>query len=150
MTLDQYYYATLDDTQERDDSQVVSRYLDWEREKNAPKEPQILMVDQLWLWIIDESMHPMNSCRENLLTFPPRNHYHKYDKASWTVWRHSFVKCCRQFGFWGDQGHHWLPDVSGVHDGVYHWHHHWLIYAEQSGCPAAEAQVSVGNVLWVH
>ncbi|KAL2001346.1 hypothetical protein VTN02DRAFT_1863 [Thermoascus thermophilus] len=54
MTLDQYYYATLDDTQERDDSQVVSRYLDREREKNAPKEPQILMVDQLWLWIIDE------------------------------------------------------------------------------------------------
>ncbi|KAL2010712.1 hypothetical protein VTN00DRAFT_6519 [Thermoascus crustaceus] len=54
MTLDQYYYATLDDTRERDDFQVISRYLDRERDKNVPKEPQILMVDQLWLWIIDE------------------------------------------------------------------------------------------------
>ncbi|KGO64318.1 Mg2+ transporter protein, CorA-like/Zinc transport protein ZntB [Penicillium expansum] len=70
MTLDQYFYPT-EDTYKRDSDQVVSKYLD--RVKGEPNksskgnqntkppdapsgessERTILMVDQLWMWIID-------------------------------------------------------------------------------------------------
>lgn len=52
-TLDQYYYHTMKDTTERDKDQVVYRYA----KKMWPEEHEsvhnILMVDQLWLWILD-------------------------------------------------------------------------------------------------
>ncbi|MCJ1464874.1 hypothetical protein MMC07_003489 [Pseudocyphellaria aurata] len=51
-TLDQYYYHTMKDTTERDEDQVVYRYA----RKMWPEEDEsvyILMVDQLWLWILD-------------------------------------------------------------------------------------------------
>jgi hypothetical protein len=53
-TLDQYYFSTLKDTTSRDKDQVVYRGTkkeksDWEHE------PRIVMVDQLWLWILDDS-----------------------------------------------------------------------------------------------
>jgi len=46
-TLDQFFYSTLDDTDFRDQDQVVYRFTE-------KSEPVILMIDQLWLWIIDE------------------------------------------------------------------------------------------------
>ncbi|KAH8690561.1 hypothetical protein BGW36DRAFT_57335 [Talaromyces proteolyticus] len=51
-TLDQYYYYTLPTTEARDSDQVVSRYFEktWPEEEN---ENLVLMVDQLWLWILD-------------------------------------------------------------------------------------------------
>ncbi|KAK4910264.1 hypothetical protein LTR66_017444, partial [Elasticomyces elasticus] len=70
MTLDQYFYPT-EDTRKRDNDQVVSKYLDTvasqrsspsagNRNTNLPdasysqsKEKTILMVDQLWMWIVD-------------------------------------------------------------------------------------------------
>ncbi|RAK97324.1 uncharacterized protein BO80DRAFT_482379 [Aspergillus ibericus CBS 121593] len=84
MTLDQYYCTSLEDTTDRDFDQVVSRYLENQdgpnsnvensmgeavRAEHPPVQPQntadtekgtnqltiqMLMVDQLWLWIIDE------------------------------------------------------------------------------------------------
>lgn len=47
-TLDQYYYHMLENTHERDIDQVVSRWA-----HNVIKQPRhnILMVDQLWLWV---------------------------------------------------------------------------------------------------
>lgn len=48
-TLDQSYYWTLKDTQVRDRDQVVFRATKHEK-------AQIVMVDQLWLWILDGSM----------------------------------------------------------------------------------------------
>ena len=52
-TLDQYYYHTMKDTTQRDRDQVVFRWA----KKMWPDEPEhvhnILMVDQLWLWILD-------------------------------------------------------------------------------------------------
>lgn len=47
-TLDQYYYHMLESTHERDIDQVVSRWA--QNVKSAPNH-NILMVDQLWLWI---------------------------------------------------------------------------------------------------
>ncbi|CAG8919162.1 unnamed protein product [Penicillium salamii] len=76
MTLDQYFYPTIADTNERDKSQVVSRYLEREMLKNhaaqgiadsrnvnaqdpiAPSmdvDRTILIVDQVWMWILDGS-----------------------------------------------------------------------------------------------
>ncbi|KAJ5737699.1 uncharacterized protein N7483_002824 [Penicillium malachiteum] len=70
MTLDQYYYPTLSNTDQRDDDQVLSKYIETQQTKElqgkqtTKERPQteaertgkkkILTVDQLWIWIIDE------------------------------------------------------------------------------------------------
>ncbi|KAF4958663.1 hypothetical protein FGADI_2211 [Fusarium gaditjirri] len=51
ITLDQFYYPVLQDTSQRDNDQVLSRYLEWKERKSAKR---ILMIGQLWLWILDE------------------------------------------------------------------------------------------------
>lgn len=50
-TLDQSYYWTLKDTQARDRDQVVYRAT----EKADHQDARLVMVDQLWLWILDGS-----------------------------------------------------------------------------------------------
>lgn len=78
MTLDQYYYPILTDTDVRDNDQVLSKFLDKKREQASQArvenqngstdttesnlsaggqklQKQILMVDQLWMWVVDES-----------------------------------------------------------------------------------------------
>lgn len=52
-TLDQSYYWTLRDTQTRDRDQVVYRATN--KTHQNPRQPRIVMVDQLWLWILDGS-----------------------------------------------------------------------------------------------
>jgi hypothetical protein len=59
-TFDQFYYQSLDDTEDRDSSQVVTRYADTKKNRN-PDRWDILRVDQLWLWVIDKSMSS-NTC----------------------------------------------------------------------------------------
>jgi hypothetical protein len=59
-TLDQYYYYTLPTTEARDTDQVVSRYFEktWPEKDEHDKvvnENLVVMVDQLWLWILDNS-----------------------------------------------------------------------------------------------
>ena len=49
-TLDQYFYAHLD-TRERDKDQVVYRYT---RDVMCSQDPKLFMVDQLWMWVIDQ------------------------------------------------------------------------------------------------
>jgi len=52
-TLDQYYYPTTEDTLSRDRDQVVCRGT---RSRNEPgATARVVMVDQLWLWILDDS-----------------------------------------------------------------------------------------------
>lgn len=65
-TLDQYYYYNLLTTETRDTDQVVSRYFKkvWPEEEN---EHLLLMVDQLWLWILDEGLRPLL-----VIAFPSR------------------------------------------------------------------------------
>ena len=50
-TLDQFYYPT-GNTSDRDQDQVVYRYY----LKYGLKEPKVFMVDQLWLWILDNDL----------------------------------------------------------------------------------------------
>lgn len=52
-TIDQFYYYMSEDTRERDSDQVISRHF---RRKYPEKPVPIMMVDQLWLWILNDSM----------------------------------------------------------------------------------------------
>jgi hypothetical protein len=60
-TLDQFYYYMLEDTEERDLDQVVERWVKRIDSRNqyrdmaeavSSADPNIFMVDQLWLWIL--------------------------------------------------------------------------------------------------
>lgn len=51
-TLDQFHYYMTDDTEARDTDQVLSRYF---LGKYPNKPVPVMMVDQLWLWIVDSS-----------------------------------------------------------------------------------------------
>lgn len=52
-TLEQYYYWTAEDTTQRDRQQVVYRGTWMQNDPEAI--PRVVMVDQLWLWILDEN-----------------------------------------------------------------------------------------------
>jgi hypothetical protein len=72
MTLDQYYYVSLDDTTKRDMDQVMARYIQRQEARRATggrnlidevtKIPhakmlsQILVVNQVWLWVRGNGM----------------------------------------------------------------------------------------------
>jgi len=64
-TLDQYYYYMLEDTRLRDADQVVTR---WARDRLHKKHHNILMVDQLWLWVIKDN----NGADRVVSCFPER------------------------------------------------------------------------------
>ena len=81
-TLDQSYYGRLKNTESRDRDQVVYRATTPEQhecvakisgercgacQENVRMVPRVIMVDQLWLWILDESMFLCwESCRRCL------------------------------------------------------------------------------------
>ena len=56
-TLDQFYYVHTADTTDRDGDQVLSKY--GPGTSKAGERP-ILMVDQLWLWILGPSTNALN------------------------------------------------------------------------------------------
>ncbi|RYP76353.1 hypothetical protein DL771_001792 [Monosporascus sp. 5C6A] len=53
-TLDQYYFVTLDDTSQRDKDQVVYRGTKAGHSLHSHN-TRVVMVDQLWLWILDDN-----------------------------------------------------------------------------------------------
>ncbi|KAK7409062.1 hypothetical protein QQX98_008766 [Neonectria punicea] len=53
-TLDQYYFLTLEDTSERDRDQVVYRGTKAGLSFHT-RNTRVVMVDQLWLWILDDN-----------------------------------------------------------------------------------------------
>ncbi|KAH8586377.1 hypothetical protein B0O99DRAFT_644610 [Bisporella sp. PMI_857] len=50
-TLDQYFYTSLENTAARDNDQTIYR---WHRQRFRNQEPKIIVVDQLWLWILNK------------------------------------------------------------------------------------------------
>lgn len=52
-TLDQYYFFTLNDTSARDRDQVVYRKT-LDSRGSCGRNARVVMVDQLWLWILDD------------------------------------------------------------------------------------------------
>lgn len=57
-TLDQYSYYMLKSTERRDKDQVVYRWAQRERPAKRPEDActPILMVDQLWLWVLPDGI----------------------------------------------------------------------------------------------
>lgn len=52
-TLEQYHSWTAEDTSHRDRQQVVCQETKMRKDPEAV--PRVVMVDQLWMWILDES-----------------------------------------------------------------------------------------------
>ncbi|KAM6511718.1 hypothetical protein FALCPG4_016717 [Fusarium falciforme] len=53
-TLDQFYYHTLTDTDERDKDQTILRYFNDKSLRVRGFKPGLTMVDQLWMWVLPE------------------------------------------------------------------------------------------------
>jgi hypothetical protein len=64
-----YYHGTDDEVQIQDDDQLVYRY-----HASKGRKPEILMVDQLWLWVLS-SGDGLRSRNIHSLTFPRSHHY---------------------------------------------------------------------------
>jgi hypothetical protein len=80
--LHQFYYYSLN-THARDTKQVITTYVKNRRSKatgQLPKpdgsSPEIFMVDQLWLWVLDESMFSELPSRARHLTITLRDDHH--------------------------------------------------------------------------
>jgi hypothetical protein len=58
-TLDQFYYSSLSDTAGRDRDQTISKWtgdnVGEEGRSEAVNSSLLIMVDQLWCWVLDES-----------------------------------------------------------------------------------------------
>lgn len=100
MTLDQYYYPTIANSDERDNDQVLSKFLN---EKDGLGRKKILLVNQIWIWIIDESMAiGINKYRQVSKLTHPRNNYQRYDRGFGT--HEEFVpEYSEQYSIWRDQ-----------------------------------------------
>ena len=60
-TLDQFSYYMLDSTESRDMDQVMYRWAKKWREQTPAKDRPILMVDQLWLWVLNDGCYNFHS-----------------------------------------------------------------------------------------
>jgi hypothetical protein len=56
-TLDQYSYYMLETTERRDKDQVVFRWATDQQDMPVAEAP-VLMVDQLWLWVLPDGTSP--------------------------------------------------------------------------------------------
>lgn len=58
-TLDQFYYSSLADTSTRDADQTISKWtgnqVGPEGRARAENDSLLIMVDQLWYWVLDDS-----------------------------------------------------------------------------------------------
>lgn len=58
-TLDQFYYSSLRNTSTRDSDQTISKWtgvgVELGGRQSAHGSSRLIMVDQLWCWVLDES-----------------------------------------------------------------------------------------------
>lgn len=57
-SLDQYQYHVLSNTKRQDKDQLVSRLFD---RKKLSGQPVVMVVDQLWLWVLQDSKSDVSS-----------------------------------------------------------------------------------------
>lgn len=66
-TLDQFYYGSLNDTSSRDRDQVISKWtgsiVGNDGRAAAVDDSLMIMIDQLWCWVLDDSTlhHPWHN-----------------------------------------------------------------------------------------
>jgi hypothetical protein len=72
-TLDQFMYPFLTDTTDRDTDQTVSKWTsamsNYEEEGRADATSRLIMVDQLWCWVIDDGESYTGPFLSMLITF---------------------------------------------------------------------------------
>jgi hypothetical protein len=66
-SLDQFYYDTQIQTDERDKDQIVFKYTR-DNEKALKKKPVVMMVDQLWVWVLEDANIRKSSFQYSLNT----------------------------------------------------------------------------------
>lgn len=165
MTLDQYYYTTIPDSTERDHDQVLSRYLAWQEfryfkdhgmkltevHEQSGKSIKIFAVDQLWLWIVDESMWtwPLPWKLSNFLTFQPwllyRHHYHRHHERFRRLCRYRF----RYTSFCGCKRGFSTGPVCALYDGMHLEDCDWTANAKCVCNGKRKAQAANGGLSWV-
>jgi hypothetical protein len=66
-TLDQFYYSSLSDTKSRDCDQTISKWtgsdVTSDGRNSAADNSLMVMVDQLWCWVLDDSMSDKDTTR---------------------------------------------------------------------------------------
>jgi hypothetical protein len=67
-SLDQYFYSSLPETSSRDKDQVVSKY----KPKDSRGGEKMIMVDQMWLWLIESYCHSSQRVKTSIFTSFPR------------------------------------------------------------------------------
>lgn len=72
-TLDQSYYWKLQNTDNRDEDQVVFRAT--QEGKSIFRSTRVVMVDQLWLYILDESKQSLEPIHRPISNIIPRHNY---------------------------------------------------------------------------
>ncbi|KAH8766931.1 hypothetical protein F5882DRAFT_510319 [Hyaloscypha sp. PMI_1271] len=82
LTLDQSYYYMLKNTKQRDRDQVVSRWVlgssrSQSERREAKKAHNILMVDQLWIWVI--KAQKFGGTDTVITSFPRRKGAHSFE-----------------------------------------------------------------------
>jgi hypothetical protein len=75
-SLDQYYFSHLPDTTPRDQDQIVSKHT-----KKSPTGEKMIMVDQLWLWIVCPNEKDSSASNDTVVftCFPTKQQESKYD-----------------------------------------------------------------------
>jgi hypothetical protein len=80
-TLDQFGYPALDDTSLRDKDQTISKWsgtpLKQDGRDEAAPDSLMIMVDQFWCWVIDESLSSILQIMISIADRNSRNHSHK-------------------------------------------------------------------------
>jgi hypothetical protein len=77
-TLDQFYYCTLQSTDRLDENQIVSRHTDGQ----IPNDNKIiLMVDQMWLWVLDTSKNVSFCCHHRKFILLSRHSHHELSRT---------------------------------------------------------------------
>ena len=87
-TLDQFYYSSLGDTRGRDRDQTVSKWtgpgVGADGRANAVDDSLMIMVDQLWCWLLDDSRF-----YGNILQHPRTDSMHRNYHVMLTIRRHA-------------------------------------------------------------
>jgi len=64
-TLDQYSYYMLETTERRDRDQVTYRWAKRQKDTVSQGPTPILMVDQLWLWVLPDGISPLSKANRS-------------------------------------------------------------------------------------
>ena len=90
LTLDQFYYTGLDDQEleYRDANQTITKYAEeYSEDTEIRNNPPLLMVDQLWLWVLDNRKHSAVDITRRHISNLNRHRCHKLSPPVGDRWK---------------------------------------------------------------